>query len=66
MSDKTGLDSLLAKKTQHELVQSLIAELAKSTNEIRCSRRDIEKASNRLSFLMAVANELINRLGDSK
>lgn len=43
---------------------TIVAELAKSTNELRCARRDIEKAQGRLSFVTAVANELINRKKD--
>lgn len=55
---------ILQNKTDQELAQSILAETAKATNEIRCARNDIEKASSRLSFLVAVANELINRKKD--
>lgn len=55
---------ILQNKSDQELAQSILAETAKATNEIRCARADIEKASSRLSFLVAVANELINRKKD--
>ena len=48
-------------KTDEELLKSLLAEIAKATNEIRCARGDIDKASSRLNFLLVVANTLINR-----
>jgi hypothetical protein len=55
---------ILDKKTTEELVQSILGEIAKATNEIRCARGDIEKAQSRLSFLLVVANKLIERTGD--
>lgn len=48
-------------KTDLELLQSILAEIAKSNNEIRCARADLEKASSRLAFCIAVANEMIER-----
>lgn len=58
------LDTMLAKKSDRQMELTIVAELAKSTNELRCARRDIEKAQGRLSFVTAVANELINRKKD--
>lgn len=55
---------ILDKKTDQELLQSLIGELAKARNEIKCAAGDLEKANSRLSFLLVVANTLINRSGD--
>lgn len=52
---------LLKDKTDKELLQSIIAEAAKSTNELKCSAQDIQKAQNRLSFLLLTINELLNR-----
>jgi|DEB0MinimDraft_6_1074348.scaffolds.fasta_scaffold22100_2 hypothetical protein len=60
------LDKMLAQQSEQQLRASLLAEIAKSTNEIRCARKDIDKASSRLGFLTALANEMINRQGDSK
>ena len=48
-------------KTSEDLLRSLLAEIAKATNELRCSRGDIEKAQSRLQFTVAVLNELIQR-----
>jgi hypothetical protein len=56
--------NILDKKTDNELHQSLLAEVAKASNEIKCARQDIDKASNRLNFLLVVINNLINRKKD--
>lgn len=55
---------LLDKKTSEELARSILAEAAKAKNEIQCAQRDIKKAESRLSFLVLVANQLIDRQGD--
>ena len=55
---------LLKTKTDKELLLSLLAEVAKAQNEIRCARADIEKAQNRIKFVLVLTNELINRKED--
>jgi hypothetical protein len=55
---------ILEQKTDQELLQSLIAETAKSQNELKCAQRDLEKAQSRLSFCLVLLNNLINRTGD--
>ena len=55
---------ILDQKSNDELLRSVLAELAKSNNELKCARQDLEKATGRLSFAIAVANKLINRTGD--
>ena len=55
---------ILDQKTDRELEQSLLAEVAKASNEIKCARQDLEKATSRISFVLAVANKLINRQKD--
>ena len=55
---------LLDKKTDEELLRSLVAEVAKANNEINCASNDLNKARNRLSFAIALINKLINRQGD--
>jgi len=55
---------ILEQKTDQELLQSLIAETAKSQNELKCAQRDLEKAQSRLSFCLVLLNNLINRKGD--
>jgi hypothetical protein len=52
---------ILDSKTRNELLKSLVAELAKAGNELKCAQTDITKAQSRLNFLLVVANELINR-----
>lgn len=58
------MQDLLDTKTDQQLAQTLIAEVAKAQNELRCAERDIKKATNRLNFLVVVANKLINRSKD--
>jgi hypothetical protein len=55
---------ILENKTNKELYESLLAEMAKATNELKCSERDIKKAQGRLQFVLVAVNELINRTGD--
>lgn len=55
---------VLDHKTDAELLKSVLAEIAKAANEVRCARGDLDKANNRLSFLLVLANELINRKED--
>ena len=55
---------ILDTKTTQELKQSIVAELAKATAELRCAKDDLAKVSSRLSFLLAIANTMINRPKD--
>jgi xanthine/CO dehydrogenase XdhC/CoxF family maturation factor len=54
---------IIDSKTDQELAQSILAEVAKARNELQCAQADIRKAQNRLSFLIVLANKLINRKG---
>lgn len=58
------MKDLMDTKTDRELLQSLLAEAAKAKNEIACAKRDIEKATSRLNFLVVLANKMIDRQGD--
>lgn len=55
---------ILDKKTDEELIKSLLGEIAKARNELSCAKGDLDKANSRLSFLIVVANELIQRKHD--
>lgn len=55
---------ILDNKTDKELLDSLLAEIAKSQNELRCARGDIEKAQGRIKFATLLVNTLIQRQGD--
>lgn len=55
---------ILDKLSDKELTQTLIAEIAKATNEIRCAKADIDKAQSRIRFLLVVAHTLIERQKD--
>jgi hypothetical protein len=56
--------NILENKTDAELIRSLLAEIAKSQNEIRCARGDLEKANSRVNFCIALLNDLVNRHED--
>jgi hypothetical protein len=47
--------------TDEQLLKSMLAEAAKAGNEIRCAQADLEKAKNRLGFLVMLTNKLIDR-----
>ena len=51
----------LENKTDNELQQSILAEVSKATNELKCAQGDVTKAQGRLSFSLAALNILINR-----
>jgi hypothetical protein len=55
---------ILRQKTDQEILVSILAEIAKSTNEIRCASGDIQKANSRMTFAIAAVNELIDRKKD--
>lgn len=58
------MKDLIENKTDTELLQSIIAETAKASNEIACAKRDITKATSRLNFLVVLANKMIERKKD--
>jgi hypothetical protein len=55
---------LLENKTDKQLLESLVAEIAKASAEIKCARGDIDKAQSRIKFLLVLAHELIYRQKD--
>jgi hypothetical protein len=52
---------LLDNKRDEDLLDALLPEIAKAQNEIRCARKDLEKATNRISFILLIVNKLIDR-----
>lgn len=54
-------DDLFDSKTNTELLESLLAETAKASNEMKCAQRDINKANGRLQFAIMAINNMINR-----
>lgn len=52
---------ILDQKTDKELMQSVLAECAKAKNEVVEAEDDIKKIKSRLSFLIVLANKLIDR-----
>lgn len=63
---ETRLMDVLETKTDRELLQSVLAETAKALNEVNCAVKDCNKARNRLTFEIAVVNELLNRSTDKE
>jgi len=57
---------VLDKKTDNDLLRSLLAEVAKANNELNCASTDLKKARNRLSFLVVLTNKLIEREEDKQ
>lgn len=55
---------ILDTKSDKELLQSLVSEIAKATNEIKCAKADIDKAQSRIRFLLVLAHTLIDRQKD--
>jgi hypothetical protein len=55
---------ILDSKTEEQLLKTLLEEIAKSRNEIRCAKNDIDKANSRLAFALVLINNLINRKED--
>lgn len=55
---------VLDNKSEKELLQSILAEIAKAKNELKCAKGDIDKAQSRINFLIVVANQLLSRKGD--
>jgi hypothetical protein len=55
---------ILDNKTDKELLESLVAEIAKAANEIKCARGDIDKAQSRIKFLLVLAHTMIDRQKD--
>lgn len=57
--------NLLDSKTDKELLASLLEEVAKATNELRCAQQDVKKAQGRLNFVLVLANAMIERKGST-
>lgn len=55
------MTDIIDSKTNKELLESVLAETAKAKNEIASAESDIRKIKNRLSFLIVLANRLIDR-----
>jgi hypothetical protein len=58
--------NILDNKSTVEVLDSLLGEIAKSSNEIKCAQQDINKMQNRVSFAIVLINELKQREAKSK
>lgn len=52
---------ILDNLTPLELAQSLLAECAKASSEIKTARADLEKAERRIKFSIMLANTIIEK-----
>lgn len=52
--------------TSDEILQTLVAEVAKATNEVRHAQDDLDKADSRLRFILAAVHNLKMRNKDKK
>lgn len=57
---------ILDTKTDTDIMKSLLCEVAKAKNEIKCADQDLDKANNRLSFSIMAINKLLERFGDEE
>ena len=55
------LMDILDKKTSKEILAALLPEIAKASHELKCARNDLAKATNRINFMLVLANRLIER-----
>jgi hypothetical protein len=55
---------ILEALSDKQLAETVLAEIAKAKNEIKCARADIDKATSRINFLLVVANTMIDRSKD--
>ena len=51
-------------KTDREIYESIVAETAKASAEIKDARNDLDKAAKRIKFALMLANKLIDRKKD--
>ena len=52
------------KLTEEDIILSLIAESAKSMNEIKCARKDLEQADARLRFILSALHYIKDKTGE--
>jgi hypothetical protein len=55
---------VLDRNSVKDIQLSLLQEIAKTTNEIKCAQKDLAKALSRAQFSIVLLNELINRKED--
>lgn len=52
------------KLTDEDIILSLIAETAKSINEVKCARKDLEQADARLRFMLSALHHMKDKIGE--
>jgi len=51
------------KLSDEDIILSLIAECAKSMNEVKCARKDLEQADARLRFALSALHHMKDKIG---
>lgn len=52
------------KLTDEDIILSLIAETAKSINEVKCAKKDLEQIDARLRFILSALHHMKDKIGD--
>jgi hypothetical protein len=55
------MDDLISNKTDRELLETLLKETAKASNELTAVKNDVTKAQNRVKFSIMLINRLLER-----
>jgi hypothetical protein len=55
------MDDLISNKTDQELLETLLKETAKASNELTTVKQDLAKAQNRVRFSIMLINRLLER-----
>jgi hypothetical protein len=48
------MENIFENLTKDQLLQSLEAEIAKSSNELKCAEADLNKAKSRIKFALSI------------
>jgi hypothetical protein len=55
------MTKFLKDQTNYDIIESLLKEIAKASNEIKCAEGDIKKAQGRIGFALMLINMLHDR-----
>ena len=55
------MEDIIKTKTDQELLETLLKEAAKASNELTSVKNDVTKAQNRVKFSIMLINRLLER-----
>ena len=55
------MEDIIKTKTDQELLETLLKEAAKASNELTAVKNDVTKAQNRVKFSIMLINRLLER-----